>query len=933
MPMMTESRLSAREGRAGEEAEDEAGPERERPIAAAAEDDDENADDGVEMMVEAAVPAGGSERRRIAGPSITDAESPAEGGSKVDENAADDDGSASSSSDVLLSQGNAKTDDGAHRSDDEDEGAIDSGENGDVATIRPREDADRSVVSSSAANDNTGGGSSANIDRSGNRKEAEEGASSAPSKDNVSSRSSSDDSSGDSSSSEDSDDESSIVEGTEIIRDGASTIVSTQQSQDNEAHDHLASLHVEHEDGAVDDEKMNVGHDVMETKRACEISQPIPGDAETSTKGESKKDNHSADDDSSSSSSSSSGVTVETEEDTEIENLHSHDKESGTSGQDGYETAREEGDDDEEVKNAGINVHEKNIEPMEDAATNANIGVGSRANVVGQNEPEKGSSSAASEDSSSSESSSDDSSGDGDSNISSEDSDDEGSIVEGTEIIRGGTGTIVSTQQSQDNDAHDHPASAHVEHEDGAVDDEMMNVDHDVKETKGNCEISQPSPGDAETSTKDASKKDNLSANDDSSSTLSSSSGVTVNVEEGRKIKKLHSDDEEADVSDTASGEGDIDENVTNKGINVHEKPLEHTKDAGGSIVSSSATNANISVASRAKIVGQKYAEKGASSTASRDSSSSESISDDSSSNSDSSEDSNDESSIVEGTENIRGGTVTKLSTQKSQNKKVLSRPTSQIMSGKATPHVSIANSDQIFTQESAIAPTNLFGRMDRKYGDNQHKRGGEIESATPPNEEGKSKDARSAQKWDSDSSSSSSSSSDSDDSSGSESDKEREIPSKTELLANGNVVYDNKKPQPYPMTQASYESDCSSGSSSSGSEDDNNDGGSSNEEEKESNPTATPITDDKGASSSSSSDTSSSSDSSSDSGSESSSSRSEDERREADPVQQKSPVSMSILPVVRSSRGRRRTPLVSMSRKIIINTSTGVPKTESFAR
>jgi hypothetical protein len=42
--------------------------------------------------------------------------------------------------------------------------------------------------------------------------------------------------------------------------------------------------------------------------------------------------------------------------------------------------------------------------------------------------------------------------------------------------------------------------------------------------------------------------------------------------------------------------------------------------------------------------------------------------------------------------------------------------------------------------------------------------------------------------------------------------------------------------------------------------------------------------------------------------------------------------VSMSILPVVRSSRGRR-TPLVSMSRKIIINTSTGVPKTESFAR
>ena len=857
MPMMTESRLSARESRAGEEAEDEAGPERERPIAAAAEGDDENADDGVAMIVEAAVPAGGSVR-------ITDAESPAEGGSKVDENAAaaaDDDGSASSS---LLSQENAKTDDGAHRSDDEDKGAIDSGENGDLATIGPMEDADFSVVSSSAANANTGGGSSANIDRSGNRKEAEEGASSAPSKDNVSSRSSSDDSSGDSSSSEDSDDESSIVEGTEIIRDGASTIVSTQQSQDNE-----------------------------------------------------------------SSSSSSSGVTVETEEHTEIENLHSHDKELGTSGQDGYETAREKGDDDEEVKNAGIDVHEKNIEPMEDAATNANIGFGSRANVVGQNEPEKGYSSAASEDSFSSQSSSDDSSGDSDSNSSSEDSDDEGSIVEGTEIIRGGTGTIVSTQQSQDN--HDHPASAHAEHEDGAVDDEMMNVDHDVQETKGNCEISQPSPSDAETSTKDASKKDNLSANDDSSSTLSSSNGMMVNVEEGRKIKNLHSDDEEADVSETASGEGDIDENVTNKGINVHEITLEPTKDAGGSIVSSSATNANIIVVSRAKIVGQKYAEKGASSTASKDSSSSESISDDSSGNSDSSEDSNDESSIAEGTD-IRGGTVTKLSTQKSQNNKVLARPTSQIMSGKATPHVSIANSDQIFTQESAIAPTNLFGRMDRKYGDNQHKRGGEIESATPPNEEGKSKDARSAQKWDSDSSSSSSSSSDSDDSSGSESDKEREIPSKIELLANGNVLYDNKKPQPYPMTQASHESDCSSGSSSSGSEDDNNDGGSSNEDEKESNPTATPITDDKGASSSSSSDTSSSSDSSSDSGSESSSSRSEDERREADPVQQRSPVSMSILPVVRSSRGRR-TPLVSMSRKIIINTSTGVPKTESFAR
>jgi hypothetical protein len=39
------------------------------------------------------------------------------------------------------------------------------------------------------------------------------------------------------------------------------------------------------------------------------------------------------------------------------------------------------------------------------------------------------------------------------------------------------------------------------------------------------------------------------------------------------------------------------------------------------------------------------------------------------------------------------------------------------------------------------------------------------------------------------------------------------------------------------------------------------------------------------------------------------------------------------ILPMVRPSRGRRRTPLVSMSRKIIINTTTGVPKTESFAR
>jgi hypothetical protein len=206
--------------------------------------------------------------------------------------------------------------------------------------------------------------------------------------------------------------------------------------------------------------------------------------------------------------------------------------------------------------------------------------------------------------------------------------------------------------------------------------------------------------------------------------------------------------------------------------------------------------------------------------------------SDSDSSSSSSSDESKDEGSIVEGTQIlIEEVAKSKIKTQQaSQHNITHNAPTSRMI-GRVTPyHTSIDVSEQVFTQESEIVPTNLFGN---RFGNNQqHKRGGEIESSTPPTDNAKIKGE-----------------------------------------------------------------------------------------------------DDKDESSSSTSDTSSSSDSSSDSDSEfsnSSRNRKEGKGEAEDVIKPASiaPVPCSILPVVWPSRGRRRTPHVSTSRKIIINTTTGVPET-----
>jgi hypothetical protein len=354
------------------------------------------------------------------------------------------------------------------------------------------------------------------------------------------------------------------------------------------------------------------------------------------------------------------------------------------------------------------------------------------------------------------------------------------------------------------------------------VDDGVINVERNVKETNRASEMSQFNPAVDEHCTKDT----NTSETADSSSSSSSSSDSS-------------SDNEEPNISDKEPDDEDDNRD------DVSDKNILHMEDVNDSVIPFKAAHVNNSdsLVKADELANQDELKNRETSLVLNKSPSSESRSDDDSSDSDSSsssssssDDSDDEGSIVEGTQILaEEAAKSNIKTQQaSQNNMTNNAPTSRMI-GRATPyHTSIDVNEQVFTQESEIVPTNLFGN---RFGNNQLQMRGGDESSTPPNDSAK---------------------------------------------INGE--------------------------------------------------------DDKDESSSSTSDTSSSSDSSSDSDSESSNSsrKRKEGKGEAEEVVKPAsiaPVPSSILPVVRTSRGRRRTPLVSMSRRIIINTTTGVPKTESFAR
>jgi hypothetical protein len=197
------------------------------------------------------------------------------------------------------------------------------------------------------------------------------------------------------------------------------------------------------------------------------------------------------------------------------------------------------------------------------------------------------------------------------------------------------------------------------------------------------------------------------------------------------------------------------------------------------------------------------------------------------------------------------------------------------LASGRITPCVSALENNAVYTQESEILPTILFDDADDAN-----------RTASVTVQKDRKSDDNSS---DEDSTSSSSTSSESDD----EEDKYTLLKKDVSSFRSGG--------------NDTVEQRCGDGDKAN---------------EKSTVPTALEEEDD-GSTSSSSTGSSSSSDSSSDSDSDTSSSSNEgeEETREAHQI---SPVSGNIPPVVLSSRGRRRTPLVSANRKIVINALTG---------
>ncbi|KAL9190102.1 hypothetical protein ACHAXT_007313 [Thalassiosira profunda] len=207
---------------------------------------------------------------------------------------------------------------------------------------------------------------------------------------------------------------------------------------------------------------------------------------------------------------------------------------------------------------------------------------------------------------------------------------------------------------------------------------------------------------------------------------------------------------------------------------------------------------------------------------------------------------------------------------------------------GKATPYdLATTDSDPNFTQESAIVPKDLFGGKGSQQKAQKKRSKGDV----PVDES------------DDDSASSSSSGSSSSDSEESD-DGEGGLQTTT-------------KPK---------HSAANSGR-------DDSEGESSGDDEEGAKGKPAQDTDANNDAESSSSGSGSSSDSSSDSDSDSSSSSEEAEEEKKVTKKKETTPSSSALPVVRSSRGRRRTPLVSMSKKIVINPSNGKSKARTFAR
>lgn len=371
-----------------------------------------------------------------------------------------------------------------------------------------------------------------------------------------------------------------------------------------------------------------------------------------------------------------------------------------------------------------------------------------------------------------------------------------------------------SSSSSDDSDEEVHHIVAPINN----VDDGVINAN--VKGTNRASETSQLNPDVDEHCTKDT----NTSETVDSSSSSSS--------------RDTRSDSDEPSICDD-DGHGDDDnrDDVADKNI----LSTENLDDSVSPFEAAHANNAD-SLVKTDELANQDGLKNRDTSSVLNKNLSSKSRSHDDSSDSDSSccgssDESEDEGSIVKGIQILaEEAAKSNIKTQQASQHNITHNAPTSLMIGRATPyHTSTDVSEHVFTQESEIVPTNLFGN---RFGNNQqHKRGGEIESSTLPT---------------------------------------------------GNV---NIKGE-----------------------------------------------DDKDESSSSTSDTSSSSDSSSDSDSESRSTSSSSTKgkgvaKEVIALASIAPVPSSILPVVRTSRGRRRTPLVSMSRKIIINTTIGIPKTESFAR
>jgi len=336
-----------------------------------------------------------------------------------------------------------------------------------------------------------------------------------------------------------------------------------------------------------------------------------------------------------------------------------------------------------------------------------------------------------------------------------------------------------------------------------------------------------------------------LSADDDSSSSSSSSSDEE---DEGKNdVETIGKSSSEEDDGEENSFAASNDGNQTNTTVSSNNEP------------------SNISDG-RIEIDAPDAAEEGYpvdSSSSSDDGSSSSSSSDDD-------DDDDDDSEII-----LSQSSNIAPTTEQSSEILVTNLP---FASGKTTtPAISAVDNNAIFTQESELVPTILFGEI----GDERQLRGKDMIISLAQKNGKRDDDSSSSSTGDANSSSTSSSSSSSDESDDEDDNRGEVCNVGADILRVGDK-------------NAAGNIDATSP---------NKDG-------------------DESSSSSSSTGSSSSSDSSSDSDSDTDNSCSQDDGEKK--AQQNSAVSGNIPPVVQSrSKGRRRAPLVPANRKIVINTST----------